>query len=73
MDKLKVKIEFDCLANKEETEEQLNKIVNYQIYEKIWNVDSNKGVKLTVTKEKNNELKRVKRWNNNHKEGFENH
>ena len=52
MDKLKVKIEFDCLANKEETEEQLNKIVNYQIYEKIWNVDSNKGVKLTVTKEK---------------------
>ena len=52
MDKLKVKIEFNCLANKEETEEQLNKIVNYQIYEKIWNVDSNKGVKLTVTKEK---------------------
>ena len=58
MDKLKVKIEFNCLANKEETEEQLNKIVNYQIYEKIWNVDSNKGVKLTVTKEKEEERKK---------------
>ena len=60
MDKLKVKIEFNCLANKEETEEQLNKIVNNQIYEKIWNVDSNKGVKLTVTKEKEEERK--KQW-----------
>ena len=58
MDKLKVKIEFNCLANKEETEEQLNKIVNYQIYEKIWNVDSNKGVKLTITKEKEEERKK---------------
>ena len=53
MDKLKVKIEFNCLANKEETEEQLNKIVNYQIYEKIWNVDYNKDVKLTITKANN--------------------
>tara|TARA_R110000764_G_scaffold204574_1_gene289877 strand:- start:581 stop:745 length:165 start_codon:yes stop_codon:yes gene_type:complete len=53
MDKLKIKIEFNCLANKEETEEQLNKIVNYQIYEKIWNVDYNKGVKLTITKANN--------------------
>ena len=48
MDKLKIKIEFDCLANKEETEKQLNSIINYQIYEKIWNVDFNKGVKLTI-------------------------
>ena len=48
MKKLKVKIEFDCLANKEETEKQLNSIINYQIYERIWNVDFNKGVKLTI-------------------------
>ena len=52
MEKLKVKIEFNCLASKKEVEEQLNKIINYQIYEKIWNVDSNKGVKLTIIKEK---------------------
>ena len=41
MKKLKIKIEFDCLANKEETEKQLNSIINYQIYERIWNVDFN--------------------------------
>ena len=52
MKKLKVKIEFDCLANKEETEKQLNSIINYQIYEKIWNVDFNKGVKLTISEKK---------------------
>ena len=55
MKKLKVKIEFDCLANKEETEKQLNSIINYQIYEKIWNVDFNKGVKLTINEKRENE------------------
>jgi hypothetical protein len=54
MKKLKVKIEFDCLANKEETEKQLNSIINYQIYEKIWNVDFNKGVKLTINEKREN-------------------
>jgi hypothetical protein len=54
MKKLKVKIEFDCLANKEETEKQLNSIINYQIYEKIWNVDFNKGVKLTINEKRGN-------------------
>ena len=43
MEKLKIKIEFDCLANKEETEEQLNSIINYQIYERIWNVSEDNG------------------------------
>jgi len=52
MDKLKIKIEFDCLANKEETEKQLNSIINYQIYEKVCNVDFNKGVKLTISEKK---------------------
>ena len=55
MKKLKVKIEFDCLANKEETEKQLNSIINYQIYERIWNVDFNKGVKLTINEKRENE------------------
>jgi hypothetical protein len=55
MKKLKVKIEFNCLANKEETEKQLNSIINYQIYEKIWNVDFNKGVKLTINEKRENE------------------
>ena len=55
MKKLKIKIEFDCLANKEETEKQLNSIINYQIYEKIWNVDFNKGVKLTINEKRENE------------------
>jgi len=54
MKKLKVKIEFDCLADKEETEKQLNSIINYQIYEKIWNVDFNKGVKLTINEKREN-------------------
>ena len=58
MKKLKVKIEFDCLANKEETEKQLNSIINYQIYEKIWNVDFNKGVKLTINEKRGNEKRR---------------
>ena len=36
MKKLKVKIEFDCLANKEETEKKLNSIINYQIFMVHW-------------------------------------
>ena len=36
------------MADKEDTEATLNKIINYQIYEKIWNVNANKGVKLTT-------------------------
>jgi len=56
MEKLKVKIEFNCLASEEETKEQLNKIILYQIYERIRNVEHNKGVKLTITK------KGEKRW-----------
>lgn len=51
MKKLKIKIEFECLSNKEETEETLNKIINYQIYEKIWNI-SNEGVKLSIKEKK---------------------
>ena len=54
MKKLKIKMEFYCLANKEETEKQLNRIINYQIYEKIWNVDFNKGVKLTIKEKREN-------------------
>jgi hypothetical protein len=50
MEKLKVKIEFNCLASEEETKEQLNKIILYQIYERIRNVEHNKGIKLTITK-----------------------
>ena len=55
MKKLKVKIEFDCLANNEESDKQLNSIINYQIYERIWNVDFNKGVKLTINEKRENE------------------
>jgi len=55
MKKLKINIEFECLSDKLETEETLNKIINYQIYEKIWNI-SNNGVKLKIT-EKENEQK----------------
>ena len=56
MKKLKVKIEFDCLANKEETEKQLKSIINNQIYEKIRNVGFI-GVKLTVNEKKGKLLK----------------
>ena len=42
----------ECLSDKLETEETLNKIINYQIYEKIWNI-SNNGVKLKITEKEN--------------------
>lgn len=45
--KLNVKIEFNCDASKDLTEQQLNEIILYHIYEKIGNI-SDKGVKLTI-------------------------
>ena len=48
MKRLKIKINFECThANKKETEMELEKIIHYHIYEKIWNIDP-KGVKLDV-------------------------
>jgi hypothetical protein len=48
MNTLTVKMGFNCLGNKEEVQEQLNKIILYQIYEKILNIDT-EGVELTIT------------------------
>ena len=46
--RLKIKINFECThADKKETEMELEKIIHYHIYEKIWNIDP-KGVKLDV-------------------------
>ena len=48
MNRLKIKINFECTyADKKETEMELEKIIHYYIYEKIWNIDP-KGVKLDV-------------------------
>ena len=48
MKRLKIKINFECThADKKETEMELEKIIHYHIYEKIWNIDP-KGVKLDV-------------------------
>ena len=48
MERLKIKINFECThADKKETEMELEKIIHYHIYEKIWNIDP-KGVKLDV-------------------------
>jgi hypothetical protein len=52
MNKLTVKMGFNCLGNKEEVQEELNKIILYQIYEKIINIDA-KGVELKVTEGEN--------------------
>ena len=48
MKRLKVKINFECThADRKETERELERIVHYQIYEKIWNIHP-KGVKIDV-------------------------
>ena len=47
MHSIKVKMEFNCQGNKEEVQAQLNKIILYQIYEKINNINT-EGVELTV-------------------------
>ena len=48
MKRLKEKINFECThADRKEPERALERIVHYQIYEKIWNIHP-KGVKIDV-------------------------
>jgi len=63
MKRLKIKINFECThANKKETEMELEKIIHYHIYEKIWNnqtryLDKMRSIVYLVFRKKNKNKK----------------